>query len=106
MEEIFGLSKKWMQEHSGYYTLQEIYQQPETWLQTFSQIQEERKAIQAFLEPIPGLDGSQVLFALIERIVGKEIPVKWKYVVQLAGLSLLFGLMIFVTINDITKFFK
>ncbi|MFV0395154.1 MAG: M50 family metallopeptidase [Coprobacillaceae bacterium] len=57
------------------------------------------------LLPIPGLDGSQVLFALIEKVVGKEIPIKVKYVIQLAGLALVFGLMIFVTINDISKIF-
>lgn len=57
------------------------------------------------LLPIPGLDGSQVLFALIEKVVGKEIPVKAKYVIQLAGLAVVFGLMIFVTINDISKLF-
>ncbi len=57
------------------------------------------------LLPIPGLDGSQVLFALIERAIGKDIPVKIKYVIQLAGLALVFGLMIFVTINDVTKLF-
>lgn len=57
------------------------------------------------LLPIPGLDGSQVLFALIEKVVGREIPMKIKYVLQLAGLALVFGLMIYVTINDISKIF-
>lgn len=57
------------------------------------------------LLPIPGLDGSQVLFALIEKAIGRDIPIKIKYVLQLAGLALVFGLMIFVTINDIGKMF-
>jgi regulator of sigma E protease len=57
------------------------------------------------LIPIPGLDGAQVLFALAERIVGREIPIKVKYVLQLVGLALVFGLMIYVTFNDITKLF-
>ena len=57
------------------------------------------------LLPIPGLDGCQVVFALIERAIGREIPVKVKYVLQMAGLLLVFGLMIYVTINDIGKFF-
>ncbi len=55
------------------------------------------------LLPIPGLDGSQVLIALIEKVIHREIPIKVKYVLQLAGLALVFGLMIFVTINDIGK---
>jgi regulator of sigma E protease len=57
------------------------------------------------LLPIPGLDGSQVIFSVVERIVGKEIPIKIKYSIQLAGLALVFGLMIFVTINDISRIF-
>ena len=57
------------------------------------------------LLPIPGLDGSQVLFALIEKVVRREIPTRIKYALQMAGLILVFGLMIFVTVNDIGKFF-
>ena len=57
------------------------------------------------LLPIPGLDGSQLLFALVEKIIRREIPTKMKYALQMAGLILVFGLMIFVTINDIGKFF-
>ena len=57
------------------------------------------------LLPIPGLDGSQVLFALIEKVIRREIPVRIKYALQMAGLILVFGLMIFVTVNDIGKFF-
>ncbi len=58
------------------------------------------------LLPIPGLDGAQVLFALIEKGMGKPVPVKVRYVVQTIGLCLVFGLMIFVSINDITRLFK
>lgn len=57
------------------------------------------------LLPIPGLDGSQVLFALIEKVIRREIPTRIKYALQMAGLILVFGLMIFVTVNDIGKFF-
>lgn len=57
------------------------------------------------LLPIPGLDGSQVLFALIEKVIRREIPTRVKYALQMAGLILVFGLMIFVTVNDIGKFF-
>lgn len=57
------------------------------------------------LLPIPGLDGSQVIFALIERVIGREIPLKVKYTLQMAGLLLVFGLMIFVTINDVGRLF-
>lgn len=57
------------------------------------------------LLPIPGLDGSQVLFSIVEKIFHREIPTKVRYGLQLAGLALVFGLMIYVTINDISKIF-
>ena len=57
------------------------------------------------LLPIPGLDGSQVLFAIVEKVIRREIPTRIKYALQMAGLILVFGLMIFVTVNDIGKFF-
>lgn len=57
------------------------------------------------LLPIPGLDGSQVLFALVEKVIRREIPTRIKYALQMAGLILVFGLMIFVAVNDIGKFF-
>ncbi len=58
------------------------------------------------LLPIPGLDGCQVIFAVVEKIIGRELPIKLKYVLQIMGLLLVFGLMIFVTINDISKIFS
>lgn len=58
------------------------------------------------LLPIPGLDGCQTLFALVEKVMGRDIPVKLKYGLQVAGLLLVFGLMIFVTINDLFKMFS
>ncbi len=57
------------------------------------------------LLPIPGLDGSQVLFAVVEKAIGREIPIKFRYALQLIGLTLVFGLMIIVTVNDITRLF-
>lgn len=57
------------------------------------------------LLPIPGLDGCQILFALVERLIGREMPIKLKYSLQLVGLALVFGLMIYVTFNDITRIF-
>ena len=57
------------------------------------------------LLPIPGLDGCQTLFAVVEKIIGRDIPTKLKYILQVAGLVLVFGLMIYVTINDISRMF-
>lgn len=55
------------------------------------------------LMPIPGLDGCQVLFALVEKIIGRELPEKLKFALQLVGLGLVMFLMIFVTYQDISR---
>ncbi|WRK54861.1 site-2 protease family protein [Coprobacillaceae bacterium CR2/5/TPMF4] len=54
------------------------------------------------LLPIPGLDGCQVIFALVEKMIGRELPLKLRYALQLAGLALVFALLIYVTINDVS----
>lgn len=58
------------------------------------------------LMPIPGLDGCQMLFAIVEHIIGRELPEKLRMVLQLAGLALVFGLMIVVTFQDIFRIFS
>ncbi len=57
------------------------------------------------LMPVPGLDGAQILFAVVEKIIGHPIPVKLRYYLQIAGLALVFGLMIVVTIQDLGRIF-
>ncbi len=58
------------------------------------------------LLPIPGLDGCQVLFALIEKVIGRELPEKVKIGLQLCGLGLVMLLMVFVTYQDILRIFQ
>ena len=58
------------------------------------------------LLPIPGLDGAQTIFAIIEGIIGHELPQNAKYYLQLAGLSLILLLMVVVTYQDILRFMK
>lgn len=58
------------------------------------------------LLPIPGLDGCQVLFALIEKAIGKELPHKVKLTLQLIGLGLVLFLMVFVTYQDFSRIFS
>ncbi|WP_028043774.1 M50 family metallopeptidase [Candidatus Stoquefichus massiliensis] len=57
------------------------------------------------LMPIPGLDGCQVLFAVVEKIIGREIPEKLKLTLQMVGLGLVMLLMVFVTYQDISRMF-
>ncbi len=53
------------------------------------------------LLPIPGLDGGRILLVLVELVRGKRLPEKGEYVVTLAGVVLLFLLMIFVLLKDV-----
>lgn len=57
------------------------------------------------LLPIPGLDGCQVIFALVEKLIGRELPEKMKMGLQMCGLLLVVGLMVFVTYQDILRIF-
>lgn len=60
----------------------------------------------AFLNilPIPALDGGHLLFLIVEGVIGRELPVKVKLVVQRAGLVFLLGFMAFAIYNDIRNF--
>lgn len=59
------------------------------------------------LLPIPALDGGKFFFLLIEAIRGKPIDEKIEQKLSLIGMSLLFSLMIYVTIfNDIGRLFN
>ncbi len=58
------------------------------------------------LLPIPGLDGSRLVFGLIEIIRGKPIPPEKEAIVHLAGMVLLFGIMIFFTYKDIARLIR
>ena len=53
--------------------------------------------------PLPALDGGRLVFMVIEAIRGKPIPPEKEGVVHFAGLILLFGLIIFLTYNDISN---
>lgn len=57
------------------------------------------------LLPIPALDGGKILILLIEAIRRKPMNEKTEINIQLIGLSLLIGLSIYVTYNDILRFF-
>ncbi len=56
------------------------------------------------LLPIPALDGGRLVFQFIEVIVGKPVPAEKEGFVHMIGMIAILGLMVFVLINDITKF--
>lgn len=55
------------------------------------------------LLPFPGLDGFQLLVTAIEGITKKKIPGKFKNIMSIIGLVLLFGLMILVLTFDVLR---
>ena len=55
------------------------------------------------LLPIPALDGSRLLFLLLEAVRGRPISAEKEGLVNLVGFAFLMGLMIYVTFNDISR---
>ena len=53
------------------------------------------------LLPIPALDGSRIIFALLEAIRRKKIPPEREAFVHALGMMFLLGLMLLVTVSDV-----
>ena len=53
--------------------------------------------------PLPVVDGGHVLIAIVEGLIGREIPIKIKYFIQIFGTLLLLFLFVLVFYNDIYK---
>ncbi|MBU1718746.1 MAG: RIP metalloprotease RseP [Bacteroidetes bacterium] len=58
------------------------------------------------LLPIPALDGGHVMFLLWEIVTGRKPGDKFMEYAQIAGMALLFGLLLFANGNDIVKLFR
>ncbi len=58
------------------------------------------------LLPIPALDGSRIVFAVIEAVRRKPIDAEKEGLVHMIGFFLLIGLMIFATYNDIVRLIR
>ena len=58
------------------------------------------------LLPIPGLDGSRLVFGIIEVIRGKPVPQEKEAMVHLIGMGLLLALMLFFTFRDVMRLFQ
>ena len=58
------------------------------------------------LLPIPGLDGSRLIFMIIEAIRRKPIAPQKEAMVHLIGMLFLFALMIFFTFKDVINLFR
>jgi len=58
------------------------------------------------LIPIPGLDGSRLVFMAIEAVRRKPVEQKVEAIIHLAGYVLLIGVMIFFTFKDVLRIFQ
>lgn len=58
------------------------------------------------LLPIPGLDGSRLIFMALEAIRRKPVPQKVEAYVHLSGYALLLTLMLFFTFKDVLRLFQ
>lgn len=57
------------------------------------------------LLPIPALDGSRIIFLVLEAMRGKPVDPEKEAMVHMVGITLLMLLMIVITYKDITTFF-
>ncbi len=90
----------------GFGTLGSIF--PSEWYwPAFWEITAFLSIVLAFMNilPIPALDGGHVLFLLYEVIARRKPNEKFMEYAQMAGMILLFGLLIFANGNDILRFF-
>ena len=55
------------------------------------------------LFPIPVLDGGHLLFQAVEATLGRPMGEKLMEIANLTGLTLVVGLMVFVTWNDLVQ---
>lgn len=51
------------------------------------------------LFPIPALDGGKIVFLLIEKVMGKPVPVKWEETLTIIFFMLLISLSLFITVR-------
>lgn len=90
----------------GFGTLGSIFPSQWNWL-GFWEITAFLSVILAFMNilPIPALDGGHVLFLLYEVITGRKPSDKFLEYAQIAGMVLLFSLLIYANGNDLFRFF-
>ena len=91
----------------GFITIGSIF--PSTWdWQAFWSLTAFLSIMLAILNvlPIPALDGGHVAFLLYEIVFRRKPGDKFLEYAQIAGMILLFGLLIFANLNDILKLFR
>jgi regulator of sigma E protease len=91
----------------GFITIGSFF--PDTWdWQTFWRLTAFLSIMLAFLNilPIPALDGGHVMFLLYEIVARRKPSDKFMEYAQIAGMVILFGLLIFANGNDVIRLFE
>jgi regulator of sigma E protease len=104
---IFSRHTKAYESLGGFITIGSIF--PGTWdWQAFWNLTAFLSIILAVMNilPIPALDGGHVLFLLFEVITGKRPSDKFLEYAQIAGMIILFGLLILANGNDIMRLLR
>ncbi len=104
---IFSKHTKAYESLGGFITIGSIF--PGTWdWQAFWNLTAFLSIILAIMNilPIPALDGGHVLFLLFEVVTGKKPSDKFLEYAQVAGMILLFGLLILANGNDILRLLR
>jgi len=57
------------------------------------------------LLPVPALDGGHILIILLESLRGKKFTLKTRMRIQSVGMFILLGLMAYLILNDIVRYF-
>lgn len=99
-------SKEGAKQIGGFGTIGSIF--PDTWnWQRFWEMTAFLSIALAFMNilPIPALDGGHVLFLLYEVITRRKPNEKFMEYAQIAGMALLFGLLLYANGNDLFRFF-
>jgi regulator of sigma E protease len=104
---IFSKDTKAYESLGGFITIGSIF--PTSWdLERFLDVTAFLSIILAIMNilPIPALDGGHVMFVLFEIITGRKPSDKFLEYAQIAGMILLFSLLIFANGNDILRWIR
>ncbi|OFY64026.1 MAG: RIP metalloprotease RseP [Bacteroidetes bacterium RBG_13_43_22] len=104
---IFSRHTKAYESLGGFITIGSIF--PGVWdWQSFWDLTAFLSIILAVMNilPIPGLDGGHVMFLLFEVVTGRKPSDKFLEYAQIAGMIILFSLLIFANGNDIIRLIK
>ena len=103
----FVFTKEGATQIGGFITIGKIFPKKWNW-QTFWNMTAFLSIILAFMNilPIPGLDGGHVMFTLYEMVSGRKPSDKFLERTQMAGMIILFALLIFANGNDVIRLFQ